>query len=359
MFNKKKDILLAWLPFVIFLFVFIVLFVFGTKYDLKISQKLTANTWPKVSRDYYPKDIFGTAGEIIGVAPTYLLFSFAGVGMYYYFDVLKLKRLQVILKILCVVAVFVGFFLMFRQMIGYLLKHLGEYKILKNGKWVATEAYQNKKYALYITYAFLSVIFSVISMFAGKSLPKKNIKKIAYFVVITGIVAIISTAIVEVLKVLANRPRFRTLHALGREDLYRRWYQFGKARDLTDKNFIVNFEGKLIQIEKDGYKSFPSGHTCAAAMTFSLLLLPDLFKIKNKEAKMFCYEFSIIFTAGIAVSRIIAGAHYLTDVLIGGTIPFVLFLLAKELFITKCKNFKRMVGKYVPKYEEEFIEILQ
>lgn len=353
MFNKKKDIFLAWMPIVLFLIIFIGLFLIGTKYDYKISKVLTSNSLPKGEHNYYSKDIFGTAGEIIGVAPTYLLFSFAGVVFFYYLNALRMMRLQKILKVLCVVAIFVGFFLMLKQMVGYILKHLDAYKIYKDNKWVMTDKYKSKKNALYIMYAFLAVVFTLISLFAGKSIKQKNLKKWAYFIVLAGIVAVISTGLIELIKVAANRPRFRTIHVLGNEELYRPWYKFGKP----DKLVFVSDTG--IQIEKDGYKSFPSGHTCAAAMTYSLMLLPALFKIKNKELKLFCYEFSVIFTCAIALSRIVAGAHYLTDVLIGGTIPFLLFMLVKELFICKCKNFKRMFGKYTPVYEEEFIEIPQ
>ena len=54
-------------------------------------------------------------------------------------------------------------------------------------------------------------------------------------------------------------------------------------------------------------------------------------KIKNKEFKRMCYEIPIFYTGAVALSRIVAGAHYMSDVLFGGTMAFLFMILFKEI----------------------------
>ena len=91
----------------------------------------------------------------------------------------------------------------------------------------------------------------------------------------------------------------------------------------------------------DSCKSFPSGHTFSAAVIYSLLCLPSLFDKLNKPwIKALFYVGTIGYTAFVAISRILVGAHYMSDVLMGGTIAFVAAMLGKEMFVDGFKHFK-------------------
>ena len=94
--------------------------------------------------------------------------------------------------------------------------------------------------------------------------------------------------------------------------------------------------GKRSQVGKDAYRSFPSGHTCAAGTTYALLALPHLFKKYNTvKYKVLFYFVSVIFTGTVAISRIVCGAHFFSDVLVGGTSMFLGVMLAIKIFVRK------------------------
>ena len=69
--------------------------------------------------------------------------------------------------------------------------------------------------------------------------------------------------------------------------------------------------------------SFPSGHTGNAACALLLGVLPVICqKLKGKENLLFFI--GVIFTLIVAFSRIIVGAHFLTDVTIGMSVTFLI-----------------------------------
>jgi membrane-associated phospholipid phosphatase len=95
----------------------------------------------------------------------------------------------------------------------------------------------------------------------------------------------------------------------------------------------------------DALKSFPSGHTCSAGTVYCLLMLLDVFNVKSKGKRAVSWIAAITYTGMVAVSRIIVGAHFFSDVLMGGTIAFVSMIIFREIFICKGSNVKAMFGK--------------
>ena len=47
----------------------------------------------------------------------------------------------------------------------------------------------------------------------------------------------------------------------------------------------------------------------------------------------------------VAISRIVVGAHFFSDVLMGGTLAFVSMIIAREIFICKGAHLKAVFGK--------------
>ena len=81
----------------------------------------------------------------------------------------------------------------------------------------------------------------------------------------------------------------------------------------------------------EGFKSFPSGHTSeAAVMIFGLpylsLVIP---KLKGKESILLLVGFA--FTVIMAFSRITMGAHYLSDVSMGGLLMSSFLIVGNEI----------------------------
>lgn len=77
----------------------------------------------------------------------------------------------------------------------------------------------------------------------------------------------------------------------------------------------------------DIFKSFPSGHTSAAASILILLKLDSYFKIeKAKMLKIFLIAWPIF----VFISRILDGAHFLSDVSAGLLIAIIISYLAER-----------------------------
>jgi hypothetical protein len=76
-------------------------------------------------------------------------------------------------------------------------------------------------------------------------------------------------------------------------------------------------------------------------MIYTLLCLPYLLEKFNTRAwKIALWIITVGFTGIVAVSRIVVGAHYMSDVLFGGTIAFLAVMLSREVFICKFSHIK-------------------
>lgn len=128
----------------------------------------------------------------------------------------------------------------------------------------------------------------------------------------TGLILIFTFYIAEklcrILKNIWGRPRFYSL--LEDFSRFSPWYHIsGSAAD-------------------DTFRSFPSGHVTEACMIFSIVLLADLVP-QLSEKKTALYVFASAWTACVMLARIVAGAHFLSDVTVGAALTLtVLFVFA-------------------------------
>lgn len=152
--------------------------------------------------------------------------------------------------------------------------------------------------------------FGVVALLIGSMIPHQLMKKLKAAAWI-GIIAMFAQLLcVECIKYLWGRVRFRDLLAVGNYDAFTPWFH---------PNGI------------NGNKSFPSGHTAGAGMSYLMMLLPfctDRFKGKEK----LCFLLPFAYTSLVAFSRLIMGAHYLSDVAVGGAISFTIVLIALKIY---------------------------
>ena len=86
---------------------------------------------------------------------------------------------------------------------------------------------------------------------------------------------------------------------------------------------------------KEEFKSFPSGHSCAVMCG---LILGTTIPLMNKKwMKYQTLFFYIAFGWGLIVmfSRMLVGAHYLTDTCMGSLLAVVFFYIGNEVVIRK------------------------
>lgn len=133
-------------------------------------------------------------------------------------------------------------------------------------------------------------------------LPKSLRRALLPFLLFMCFVLIGASVLVEILKNLWGRVRFRSPHGL---QLFTPWY---------------------LPQGINGNKSFPSGHTTAASITLCLLALPQFY---HRPIPVWITAVAFLSPLLMAVSRMIMGAHYLSDT----TFAFLIVYTIVELLI--------------------------
>ena len=141
-------------------------------------------------------------------------------------------------------------------------------------------------------------------------------------------------------KDIFGRMRFRAMNVRPDDDTigfaaFSRWYEI-KGHAVSDDLMMQVFG------HTDANKSFPSGHTGAAGTSYALIMLNSTLQPKSKSVRALFWLLPVLFTGLVAVSRMMVGAHFFSDVLIGGTFSFVLMIIAREIFIFKGANLKAL-----------------
>ena len=147
----------------------------------------------------------------------------------------------------------------------------------------------------------------------------------AFFI---GLSLIIGTTVV---KNIFHRPRYRIAVADGCCDFYPWWER------CHDYKSIMNFFG----IGKEEFKSFPSGHTSVCALTmFGVILYPFVTGKELKNQVLYFY-IGMAYTLFVAFTRMLVGAHYLSDVGMGGLISLVCTYIFYEIILHKPIIYKK------------------
>lgn len=165
----------------------------------------------------------------------------------------------------------------------------------------------------------------VITILVSRYIKIPNVlKKPLLIFAYAGIaVMAIEVGIVESVKVFWGRPRFRAMLANDDFSVFQPWYKFNGStfRNLFDSSNEI--------------KSCPSGHTASAGVSYLMMLMPfcfDKFKGKTK----LCFAVPFIYTITVAFTRMVLGAHFLSDVTIGAIITFTVTIIVMAIVDKKC-----------------------
>ena len=343
----------------LFIVIFVGLLLVATFCDLNVSRILTKNALKE--GEYFSNDFFGVLLECVGCVPIYLMIAFALCVLFWTGIRIvkeKNKALGIILSVVCAIGVVAACWYTVKDVFKYLMEHVAADIIaatqgagavapsIGTSNAVSTlkaiDEFRHS-FTVYAVEAVLGALIAIPSILVTKLFTKETLVKLLRFLVAAGIGILVANVLIMIIKDPVGRMRYRAINStLGADFIdskqaqgFTPWYVLNKQPD----------EGVLKAFEEwygvdDAFKSFPSGHTCSAGTVYALIMIPDLFELKNKKgAKIACWVVPIVYTALVAISRIVVGAHYMSDVLMGGTLAFVCLAITWEIFIRKGEHF--------------------
>lgn len=289
-------------------------------YDLEINKALYGPSCPYAQ-------FFANLGEM----PSY--FAPPVIGAILFFQKFgKSRKLDIAVKVVGAGTVFIGY-------------------TVAIGVWFIDNLFREDLQYKWMYAVFFAAIMTVLTLTAFSKIPDKVMKKLFWFAVFLLIVAALGNVIVQIMKAIWSRQRFRTMtpgnpsypEALtaiypGYDyDGFTPWYI---PTTIVDQPIRTEEYVKLFKdVDSDAFKSFPSGHTAAASAGFGLVILPDLFPEFRKRRWMF-WVFPAIYAGLVGISRIVAAAHYLSDTLFGFYAGFTVAALARWILVSKVKFYK-------------------
>ena len=158
----------------------------------------------------------------------------------------------------------------------------------------------------------------------------------------------IQSLVIEMLKYACYRPRYRWLAGYsydddgirmfapdGRLELYRRWYEGWTW--FREPSF--DLYGPIGDM--DNVKSWPSGHSASATLSMSLPLIIVGFGINEEKKRLalpITASIGFLYFLFIAYARVLAGAHFLSDVstslIISSIVIICVFIISEKLPIS-------------------------
>jgi membrane-associated phospholipid phosphatase len=339
-----------------FIIIFGVLLTLASIFDLQVSDLLAGGSLS--SGEYYTTNQFALFIEAAAYSLIYLFGGFAAVicfraawvmedGERFFFLKSLSGKAYKIVKIVLMIG-FAGFavfefYSVFHEFFDYPDRFLREDLLGTGGSATVGGGYL---IAIQIVCALFVAGGAIL---LSSKIDKKSAYQLLYIAVVIFITVLFYEIVIEALKAPAGRARYRTMNVIGNFDYYTPWYVFNGKRYLSVSGEVVT--GSLAKADRylglsDTFKSFPSGHTYAAAISYAAICLPDLFEFfQKKVAKILCWVCPIVLTGIVAIGRIMAGAHFFSDVLIGGTFAFLVIVLARELIILRGAHFKALFSK--------------
>ena len=333
--NLKSKTIIAICCFVA---IFAILVALASVFDFQISKILTKGSLDE--GEYISHGFFPVAGEVFGTSPLYIAAALSmGIMFWFCLKIIPKKPLSIAGAVVAAVLIVVAWWFFFKDIVGYFFEHAAN---IAHGEQAEVYEYRHA-FGVRLVEVLMALTVAPLTIFAFKGIKEENLKRLGWMVL-----AFVSAAVVALLllniKGPMGRMRFRAINSDVGKNLidagilkgYTPWY---KANGQPSEEIIAMFTAKWPGAS-DAFKSFPSGHTCSAAMSYGLIMLPDAIDFKHKKAaRLACWIAPILITGLVAISRIVAGAHYMSDVTCGGTIGFLCMLLAREIFVCKGSHF--------------------
>lgn len=346
---KNKTII----AIVLFVAIFAALIAIASVFDFQVSQILTKNALKP--GDYIANDLYGVVGEAVGTSPIYIVLGICTAVLCWFFARLFNKKWWgVTLAVVFAVAGAVAWWFYIKDIVRYILEHAAA----QVGSTAGAVVYEFRHDGAVVAIEWLvALTIQALTVLVFKNLKPEMLKKLIWWVVAVVAAVVVANVLIMIIKDPVGRMRYRAINSdVGKFLIetnavqgYTPWYiSNGQPNKDIIKMFVDAYPGA-----SDAFKSFPSGHTCAAGMSYALIMLPDVIDFKSekgkKATKIACWIIPIAITMLVAISRIVVGAHYMSDVTFGGTFAFVCMIIAREVFVCKGSHFFALFPSLAPK----------
>lgn len=187
-------------------------------------------------------------------------------------------------------------------------------------------------------YFIICTLFTAIVIFLCRKTDREKLRKLEGLA-LAGVLFGIFLKIVEECKPITNRVRVREMIAYSNGFLNEKGLSEGKYSPLTSAmantaDFSAYTPWYKIGDDMGIYSrtdSFPSGHTSGACASLLLYLLSKAYD-KLKRFAPFALIASFAYIAIVGFTRMVAGAHYLTDVAAAAILGYSLFLIVYKIY---------------------------
>lgn len=262
--------------------VFAVCLIIGTFFDYQLSTALFSNEQPLAQ-------LLSAVGLLMLSVP--LCISFGALMQ----RILAGMKPMVIKVLLCVVMVFVGCYAC-AEMVKAIFNHHGIGPLLP--------------FEVSSTISrVLGVLVGLVSMVLGYRAATGNDEaELMQRLTLTVLVLLGVFVIVEVLKSTMHRPRYITLLLEDANVSFQPWYRPFRGADAIIETFGLT---------SDAFKSFPSSHSAQmGAAAISFYALAAIYPSLRTKWRVVISAYAVLLV-GVMGSRIVLGAHFLSDVAVG------------------------------------------
>lgn len=258
-----------------FAIVALALLVVGTLFDLPISIAL-----------FNKQNLFGNIFAAFGETPGMLVGAFCAAAM------ITTRNKQVTWKSITAI---IGYGLL---MVTFSL-----------GAAIMPRNYLDIPFAICVA---LVPIYIVLALLAATKLAQTNRDALRRAAVVGLLLAFAAMLVINIIKIFWGRPRMRIMENPAAE--FTPWY--------LPQGIAAS----------DEYKSFPSGHSANAAIIVWITLLPTFWqKAKGKVTEIILAVVAYGWTLAVMLSRIIMGAHFLTDTVMGAGLSICMFFILRNI----------------------------
>ena len=263
--------------------VLLVGFIVGSFLDLKIDEAI-----------FDKNNGFGLFMASFGVYPCYAGLAFIGGGLLS--TTIKKDDLPLWGKIIC-----------------YVLSGLayGMSIYLCGKEWPSVNGYNTPELAP-LSYAICAVVFGGVYVLSFFICRKGDIKQMWRVLIVMTVIFVVSLLPAGfIIKLIIHRPRYRYAVRGGVVEFQSWWQRFSEYKDYLG----IKVEG--FELVKEEFKSFPSGHSGTGMIMAMFLPLASFFFPKLKGKEVILFYVGVVWGLVMMFSRLLVGAHYLTDTCMG------------------------------------------